>query len=216
MWLGPSSERLRKVVLSVSPFEPLADLSLFTRLDHLTVTLRPETSRRRNSVPLISIQSLPSFISVFELHIPGRFNPWCAASDVAQVLQAFDIGMLPNLRQIVVSVDIGVLRGLSPWTPAAFLLAGAAKRRGLEFRLDVQFKLRKRDLYKVDCFSRARHEVDNSREVEQAMKVERSGPPGVGDRMLVGLLTTAAHAYQCLCCMMYVSCCCCFLAHLFE
>ena len=211
-WLGPASARLRNLVLSVSPFEPLANLSLFTRLDHLTVALRPETSRRRNSVSLISVHSLPSSISVFELHIPGQFNPWRAASDVAQVLHAFDIGLLPNLGQIVVSVDVGVLCELSTWTPAAFLLAGATKRRGLELRLDIRFKLHNHDLYKMDCFSRARHELDKAREVERAKKAELRGPPGVSDRVLDGLLTTAAHAYQYLCCVMYVSCCCCFLA----
>jgi len=216
MWPGPTSASLRNLVLSVPPFTPLANLSLFTRLDHLTVTLRPDTGQRRNSIALISIHSLPPLISVFKLHIPGRFNSWRAASDVAQVLHAFDIGMLPNLRQIIVSVDIGVLRELSPWTPAAFLLAGTAKRRDLEFRLDIRFKLRKHDLYKIDCFSRARHEMDKATEVERAKKKERRGSPGVGDRVLDGLLTTAAHAYQCLCCVMYVSCCCCCLALLFE
>jgi len=212
MWLGPTSASLRNLVLSVPPFTPLANLSLFTRLDHLTVILRPDTGQRRNSVALISPQKLPPFISVFDLHIPEQFNPWRAASDVAQVLRAFNIGLLPNLRQIVVSADVGVLCELSTWTPAAFLLAGATKRRGLELRLDIRFKLHNHDLYKMDCFSRARHELDKAREVERAKKAELRGPPGVSDRVLDGLLTTAAHAYQYLCCVMYVSCCCCFLA----
>jgi len=216
MWLGPISARLRNLVLSVPPFTPLANLRLFTQLDHLTIILRPETSQSPNGVALMSLRSLPPLISVFELHIPKRFNPWCAASEVALVLQAFDIGMLPNLRQIIVSVDIGLLHELLTWTPAAFLLDGATKRRSLEFRLDIRFKLYSSDLYKVDCFSRARHELDKARELERAKREERRGSPGIGDRVLDGLVATAVHAYQCLCCVMYVSCCCCFLAQIFE
>jgi len=214
--LSTISTMLRNLVLSVSPFTSLTNLSLFTRLDHLTVTLRFETSQRRNSASIISMHSLPPSISVFELYIPKRFNPWRAVSEVGPVMRAFDIGMLPNLRQIVVSVDIGVLYELAPWTPAAFLLAGVVKRRSLEFRLDIRFKLRNRDLYKVDCFSRARHEQDAAREEELAKRTKQRGLPGVGDCVLGGLLTTVAHAYQCLCCVMYVSCCCCFLAQVFE
>ena len=107
MCISPTSERLQSLVLSVSPFWPLADLSLFTRLEHLTLILCPELYHGRSRVGLRLSRNLPFFISVFELHITkwySRFDPWCIASALAQVLRAFEIGILLNLRRIVVSV----------------------------------------------------------------------------------------------------------------
>jgi len=207
---------LQTLSLSVWPPMPLADLSSFSRLEHLTIDLMTDNMYRPGGITLIPPQNIPPSISAFQLKIPERFNPWCAASDVAQVLHAFDVGLLPNLRDIIVSVEMDVPDQINAWTPAIFLLASIVKRRGLELRVDVRLKLGRPDLYKFDCFARVRYEQEKAREAERARKVERRGPPGLGSRVLDGLLTTAAHAYLCLCCVMYTSCCCCCLARYFD
>ena len=216
MGLSLVAAGLQVLSLSVWPSMPLADLSSSTRLKRLTIGLMDAQVRSPGRFTLISHQNLSPSISIFELKISERFNPRCAASNVAQVLHAFDVGLLPNLRDVTVSVDMDIPNRISAWTPVAFLLAGMAKRRGLEFRLDIRFKLGDTDLYKVDCFARAQYELENLRGVGRARKAERGEPPGLGLRILDGLLTTAAHAYLCLCCVMYTSFFCCCLARYFD
>jgi len=197
MCISLTSATLRSLVLSVSPFWPLADLSLFTRLEHLTLILCPELYHGRSRVGLRLSRNLPSSISVFELHIHEWYNhldPWRTASALAQVLRAFDIGILPNLRCIVVSVKLWALNELGSWAPAAFLLTGAAKRRGLEFRLDIRFTPQYGDAYRFDCFARARLEPTKAGELEQAELDKCRGPPVPGVRVL-GLLSTVTLAY---------------------
>ena len=216
MGLSLVSAGLQILSLSVWPWTSLADLSSFTQLERLTVNLMDVKVLLPGGFTLIPPQNLPPSISVFELKIPIRFNPWCAASNVAQVLHTFNSGLLPNLRELIVSVDMDIPNQISAWTPVAFLLAGIAKRRGLEFRLDIRFRLVHPDLYKIDCFARAHYEMDLSRGVGRARNVERGEPPGLSVRILDGLLATAAHAYLCLCCVLYTSFCCCCLARYFD
>ena len=205
MCLSPTSVRLRNTGLSVPPVMRLVDLSLFARLEHLTFTMRPKIIGRRINAAFRLFHSLPSSISVFELLITDRFNPWRAASDIALILHAFNIGTLPNLRRIIASIEIQELNELGKWTTAAFLLTGVAKRHSLEFRLDVRFKPQERDAYRFNCFARARHELEKARAVKRAELDKRNGPPGPGVCILSGLLLTATLAYFCLCCL------CCFL-----
>ena len=107
MCIIPTSATLRSLVLSVSLFWPLADLSLFIRLEHLTLILCSDLYHGRSHVGLRLSHNLPSSISIFKLHIHEWYNhldPWRTASALAQVLRAFEIGILLNLRRIVVSV----------------------------------------------------------------------------------------------------------------
>ena len=197
MCISPTSARLRSLVLSVSPFWPLADLNSFTRFEHLTLILCPDLYHGQSRVGLKLSRNLPPSISVFELHIHEWYNhldPWRTASALAQVLRAFDIGILPNLRCIVVSVKLWALNELGSWVPAAFLLTGAAKRRGLEFRLDIRFIPQYGDAYRFDCFAHARLEPTKVGDLEQAELDKRRGPPVPGVRVL-GLLSTVTLAY---------------------
>jgi len=165
---------LHVLVLSVWYLTPIGDLTMFTRLDHLTIDLAYAILSTQWSRSII-FRGLPPHISTFKLQIPELFEPWHAAAYVREVLRAFDLGFLPNLNKLVVSAILNSPQELHEWTPTALLLHGTVQRRGLVFRLDVRLDLRHPSMFNVDCFSRACVKQDNARHIEWRRMAQRRG-----------------------------------------
>ena len=203
MWLSLVSARLQILTISVWTSTPLTDLSLLERLTHLTVIPLPTEVPRSASTRIIPLRNLSPAMATFELNVGGGFDPWSTAAYVAEVLQAFDYGFIPSLSRVIISVCLSEIKHFGKWISAAFLLVRVVERRGLEFRLDMRFKLYHSEACKVDLFCKARYEWENKQNIQGVEGEEVSGPPGRGgedprpqlgvwDR-IIGLLTTAAH-----------------------
>ena len=173
LWLAPVATTLQTLDISIRPFTPLVDLSLLTRLEHLTVRILPGTRRRPTHTPCFTPPCITLLITVFELHVSERFDPWMAAVYIREVLQAFDFGVLPNLACIAVTSLMNAPGQLNDWMPAAYLLAEIVQRRGLKFRLNVRYEMHHPDMHKIDCFVRERQEPEPFRQEEARIEVEQ-------------------------------------------
>jgi len=162
------------LVLSVWYLTPIGDLTMFTRLDHLTIDLAYAILSAPWSRSIL-FHGLPPHISTFKLQIPELFEPWHAAAYLREVLRAFDSGFLPNLNALVISAILNSPQELQEWTPTALLLHRTVQRRGLVFRLDVRLDLRHPSMLNVDCFSRACGKQDNAKHIEWRRMAQRRG-----------------------------------------